>query len=332
MRQLIMFDPRRHTVPILQFIPPDMPCREGETSLLGSGVFVVVEGKHFVITAAHVLEDKERTKLFGFGYHADGGIAVAADSRMPILHAQAVAWAGDDRRVQYSDAVDISVIRPTPSILTALLSGYTPYDLSAEVQEANPQWFIVCGWPGELVVFNRYYDKFEGFDPIVFNAPLGDEDAMKAAKGNARVHQVLKFDRNSEDEFAMPEGIDKFPDLHGVSGGGVWAMREEDYNEYPSAARCLAGIAVEDDPDTGTFLFVKAEHLIKPIRQSLDGPKFHQAQKVRVRDPEQYGVDEGFIYAIENPRGVWVYKLTASLETPEPLEHWIQERFLAPVE
>jgi len=110
----------QHTVPIFDY-------DRGQPSLIGTGVFVLVEGYHFIGTAAHVFEQPFKKVAFGY-MKAERQFEIFGADNMPILMANAEYGRGDSRSAVYKDGLDLAVIKPTEEVLGQLLHHYRPYN------------------------------------------------------------------------------------------------------------------------------------------------------------------------------------------------------------
>src|SRR5450432_1741148 len=93
----------QHTVSVINY-------DQAEPSVVGSGVFTVVDKSHFVVTAAHVFEPG--FEKVGFGHLGKDGFEIFGSTNMNILTAKDQNGTGDARRAVYKDGLDLAVIEP----------------------------------------------------------------------------------------------------------------------------------------------------------------------------------------------------------------------------
>jgi hypothetical protein len=82
---------------------------------------------------------------------------------------------------------------------------------------------------------------------------------VQLVDGNPGVHFALEMNKRKESIDAPTRKRVNLPALHGVSGGGVWSMRPEHNHLYPTCARALAGIIIEDWESKSLAKAIRAE-------------------------------------------------------------------------
>src|SRR5438128_240299 len=97
-----------YTVPILNY-------DRARPFFTGTGVLVLVDQQHFVLTAAHVFESGFRK--VAFGYLKGEQFRIFGADNMKILTAKPQSGAGDAQRAVYKDGLDLAIIEPTDEVL-----------------------------------------------------------------------------------------------------------------------------------------------------------------------------------------------------------------------
>lgn len=195
----------------------------GDADLLGSGVLLQVEGTRFLVTAAHVTDEFfcERWRQILFGT-PDG------DELIPVF---TVRYARSKKRTNANredDPLDLAVLELRPEIadqLSAFMRFVMLSDLALDPDTLKDGRYLVVGYPGFRV------EKDEMDQTIVAQILpyfTGVFDMERNAVPNISSADHLVFDVNRVDE---PEGAGDRLDLdqtHGISGGGVWRILDED--------------------------------------------------------------------------------------------------------
>jgi hypothetical protein len=176
-----------HTVPIFNY-------DHGQPSLVGTGIFTLAKGHHFVGTAAHVFEHPFQKVAFGT-LHRGRGFEVFGADNMPILTAQAVSGAGDTRSAVYKDGLDLAIIKPTADVLKQLLLHYKPYTLLHEATVSLPAWGIASGWPARKNEFNRRQQRCDFETCYHMQWRIAEPDEVAKAGWNADVYFALQGDK-----------------------------------------------------------------------------------------------------------------------------------------
>lgn|GEM_PF-2699816 len=319
-----MFDPRQHTVPIYEFAFNEyVETKPGTAELRGSGVFVEFEGKLFVITAAHVLEGG--ISRIGFGYRDGDRVWVGHTNNAHILTAVATQFERDPRRARYKDDVDIAVIVPTPELADHLLAAYAPMKFTLDYQNHHPKDFVVCGWPGEFNICDPYNDRLF-FQPFSIETPAGEPAELELIGGNPRTQFALRYDSSGKFQTIGGELVDMPRSLHGMSGGGVWAVTEENVSQRVDCAEFLYGIVVEDHNPTHPLLkAVHIDHVVAPLCMGLGAPEFNIADRVIANSAVGHVIDW------KSGESEWIYKISfAKVPTfGDPSADWIPQSALS---
>ena len=198
-------------------------------------VLLMVEKLLFILSAAHVLDERERG-LYVFGPH--GLVALTGE----FITSTPPAIGG-----RKADKADVGVVQLSSTAQSSLAGAgsLTPSDLALDdrVASASGPWhYLVLGYPStRFKTFVREKRlKGEGFILTARPAPHDVYQELGVADFS---HVVLMFDRQDVTNIS---GRVTAPKLSGVSGGGVWALGPVDDEQARDAK--LAAIAVEWAP------------------------------------------------------------------------------------
>jgi hypothetical protein len=244
----------QHTVPIIDF-------DRAQPSVVGSGVFVVVDRFHFVLTAAHVFEPA--FSKVAFGHLGTAGFEVFGASDMPILTARAQSGAGDAQRAVYKDGLDLAVIEPNEDVLQRLQTYYRPFDLRQNLVSSST-WGVVSGWPARKNIYDSkkrvcYFDTC-----YHIQCPIADLQKLNKTDWNTDVFIGLLADKAKDFISATSGQRIHLPNLEGISGAGVWTRSSLVEEPHPTSWS-LAGIVVEDHESKRMLKAIKMEHVWAPL-------------------------------------------------------------------
>jgi hypothetical protein len=245
-----------HTVPVINY-------DRTQPSVVGSGVFTVVDQSHFVLTAAHVFEPGFRR--VAFGHLGTDGFEVFGSDNMKILTAKDQNDTGDAQRAVYKDGLDLAVIEPTADVLERLQSYYRPFDLRHSLS-SSLTWGVVSGWPARKNIYDSRKQKCYFHTCYHIQCPIADLQRLRQVGWNPDVFIGLSGDKAKDFVSADSGQRIHLPNLEGVSGAGFW-MRSSLVYEYEPPSWSLAGIVVEDHESKRMLKAVKIEHVWTPLRQ-----------------------------------------------------------------
>jgi hypothetical protein len=242
----------QHTVPIIDY-------DRARPSVVGSGVFAVVDRFHFVLTAAHVFESA--FSKVAFGHLGTNGFEVFGASDMPILKARAQSGAGDD-------GLDLAVIEPTEEVLERLQTHYRPFDLRQALVSSST-WSVVSGWPARKNIYDSKKRRCYFDTCYHIQCPVADSQRLHQTDWNADVFIGLLAHKAKDFVSATSGQRIHLPNLEGVSGAGVW-MRSSLVEQPHPTSWSLAGIVVEDHESKRMLKAIKIEHVWAPLRQGWE--------------------------------------------------------------
>jgi hypothetical protein len=245
-----------HTVPIINY-------DRGQPSVVGSGVFAVVDEFHFVFSAAHVFEPAFRN--VAFGHLGSDGFEVFGADNMKILTAKAQNGTGEAQRAVYKDGLDLAVIEPTPDVLDRLRSIYRPFDLRQTLFPSSA-WGVLSGWPARKNIYDSRKQKCYFDTCYHIQCPVADLQRLRQADWNPDVFLGLSVDKAKDFVSATSGHHIHLPNLEGVSGAGFW-MRSSAVEEPHPTSWSLVGIVVEDHESKRMLKAIKIEHVWAPLRQ-----------------------------------------------------------------
>ncbi len=241
-----------HTVPIIDY-------DRSRPDQVGSGVFIAVDEREFVVTAAHVFESG--FQKVGFGYLDDQGFHVFGSVGVPILTARAQSGGGNPQTAIYKDELDLAIIEPDAKTLEALYAHYRPFELRSCSFDPGATSGVVTGWPSRKNKYNAYKRQYEFDTCYHIQCPILSVEQTRTAGLNPDIFIALSADKKKD--FALPSGERlHLPNLEGMSGGGFWVNSFD-----PQKGWSLAGVLVEDDAPKRMLKVIRASHIWTPLRQ-----------------------------------------------------------------
>ncbi len=195
----------------------------GEADHYGSGVLLQVEDMRFLVTAAHVSDEFfcERWRQIFFGT-PDG------DELISVI---TVKYARSQKRTDPNrgdDPLDLAVFELRPDIadkLSAFMRFVALSELVLDPEKLTNGRYLVLGYP-EFRAEKDEMDQTVVAQVLPYFTGLYDMERVPAANISPADHLVL--DVNRTDEPASAGNRLDLDHTHGISGGGVWRVLDED--------------------------------------------------------------------------------------------------------
>ena len=201
---------------------------------LATGLLLRVERRHFLITAAHVLDANNEHPTCDLATHGRDGLGEAV-----ILHGESFRTVTPEGRTRLDDRLDVGFIALDAAVVEQI--GEDRF-MGPELMDLNdagcmPALYGALGYPEELNLTitpteARPVTKVPFLYTSVFDAPEEYQRIGVSPNTHLLMHASNKKTRAAGD-IKM-----KLPDLHGMSGGGCWRLTE--YGRNPTAPRLLA--------------------------------------------------------------------------------------------
>ncbi len=195
----------------------------GEGDQYGSGVLLQVEGTRFLVTAAHVSDEFFRERWRQIFFDTPDG-----DELIPVI---TVRYARSEKRTEPNredDPLDLAVCELRPDIadkLSAFMPFVTLSELELDPDKLKDGRYLALGYP-EFRAEKDEMDQTIEAQSLPYFTGLYDMERKPAPNISPADHLVLDVDRMDE-----PAGVGDRLDLdqtHGISGGGMWRILDED--------------------------------------------------------------------------------------------------------
>ena len=213
----------RHTSEISRTTVALFKHVSGEADHYGSGVLLQVEGTRFLVTAAHVSDEFccERWKQIFFGT-PDGENVIPV---LTVRHARSKKRADPNRE---DDPLDLAVFELRLDIadkLSAFMRFATLRELELDPDKLKDGRYLVLGYP-EFRAEKDEMDQTIVAQVLPYFTGLYDMERDPAPNISPADHIVL--DVNRRDQAGGAGDRLDLDQTHGISGGGMWRILDED--------------------------------------------------------------------------------------------------------
>jgi hypothetical protein len=195
----------------------------GEADHYGSGVLLRVEGTRFLVTAAHVSDEFgcERWKQIFFG-------TPDVDELIPVITVFRCRSKKRTAPNRGDDPLDLAVLELTPEIadrLSAFMRFVTLSDLALDPEKLKDGRYLVLGYP-EFRAEKDEMDQTIVAQILPYFTGLFDVGRNPVPNISPADHLMLDVDRMDEADGTW-DRLD-LDQIHGISGGGMWRILDED--------------------------------------------------------------------------------------------------------
>ncbi|RYJ38340.1 hypothetical protein NU08_2663 [Flavobacterium anhuiense] len=176
----------------------------------GTGVFIQIQNHYFLISAAHVFDNYE--ELF-----------------IPLSQNYEIIKAGGEifhinKVIREKDGVDITVMKLDDQCVPHLLRTYNflqADDLAINHIFQSEEYYTFLGYPTTKSKILYKSDIFDSTSFFHFTTPKSKDDDYSKINRNPAVNVITSYNRKlSFNHKKMMFGTG--PDLHGISGCGLW--------------------------------------------------------------------------------------------------------------
>jgi hypothetical protein len=181
--------------------------------LVGSGVLIALGEATFLLSAAHVLDERNQgTWIFG----PNGLLPLTGECLFSSIPSE-----GRD-----ADKLDVGAVRLSDDLARALgeLRILTAYDLDLDdrafVDSPPSKQYLVVGYPASKAKPRRQTRRLT-VETFVLTATALAREQYKRLEVDDFSHLALSFDQR---KVTNVDGRVTAPHLYGVSGGGIWTL------------------------------------------------------------------------------------------------------------
>jgi hypothetical protein len=239
---------------------------ENDAEILGTGTLFKVNSQHYLVTAAHVLEELIATnRLERIGIPLGGSSAAVSNLGKCNIET-----------FKITDPFDAAIIRfEQPELIAALQEGWrflSPKDLTP-IRTDMPN----CLVPGYPRVTTRkagweLSPKFFCFvSSLLSQIP---EDANEVREG---LDIFLQHRERGED---LDGGTSEMPNLKGVSGASIWGVVPNSGDCVWSAESRLKVIGVQTSCRSGSYIRGKSWALVARVFKRFDKRAFEEIESI----------------------------------------------------
>lgn len=176
----------------------------------GTGIFLQIQGRFFLVSASHVLDDFE-------------DLVLPLENGENLFKPGGVTYINEFSGNRDDDPIDIGFLELDEESVEKIKISYRflgEDDLAINHKFENQPYYTFLGYPTTLFKFSQSSNSFNSFPLFQFSTPIQDNEYLKFNR-NLNFNVVTSYEKKR----AYNLRIEKFafgPDLHGISGCGLW--------------------------------------------------------------------------------------------------------------
>lgn len=232
-----------------------------EYKVYGSGVFIQVKNHFFLVSASHVLDNFEN-------------LVIPLEKGKNLFKPGGITYINEFFISRDKDSVDIGFLELDKESVEELLTTYKflkDDDLAINHKFENQQYYTFLGYPTTLSKISQSKNSFHSYPFFQFSTPAMECEYMKYNR-NINSNIVTSYERKKSYNLK----INKFavgPDLHGISGCGLWFTDPMDIftqNKRPKLTAIMTDWPIKDRTKViGTRIDILTEFLRKKLNLQL---------------------------------------------------------------
>jgi hypothetical protein len=230
-----------------------------EPYLIGTGVILEVNSMLFIVSAAHVFDEKDSTTLYLF----------LDEQVLPVNGELYCTVKPNNNRIE--DKIDVAVLRVDNNQEVQIRKLYKPVlidEVDVNDIPSNKKYYAFIGHPENKTKLKHGTFKVKS-EMFSYGSFVADSSTYKQLALLPDFHVVVDFDeRKCIDENGNRYS---FPDAHGMSGGGVWLVENLNYNSSESQINKLVGVGIEIHKSPKALVGTRIGAVIEMIKTKFDG-------------------------------------------------------------
>lgn len=241
-----------------QLLPSVQPIygadQEGLPFQIGSAIFIKIENLHFLVTAAHVLEWNKETSLY-----------VGTGSKLSLVDGQFHILSNGG-----TNQIDLAFMLIKNEIQVKFKNirfiGINELDVNDDGNKSHA--YLVLGFPNSKNKSINKHKKIVKPNPLIFTGVSGfKKNTYDKLNIYEETHLLVKYNkRKIQDE---SDKIMFAPDPIGISGGGVWRIRQYgklDTYQSKNYEPKLVAVLIEWHREHAALMSIRVSALVQALR------------------------------------------------------------------
>lgn len=248
--------------------------KKGLPKATGSGIFLEVENRHFVITAAHVIAEHPNDTYIVIG---NAGVYLGG-----LLHY--VALQASQKR--NDDKIDLAFIELDKAVIDLIKTQHkflTLNDIQIGHVPTSKLQYLAFGYPSTKTKLKKVRNEnLILASPFSYNSKIHPDFKYERFGFRNDIHIAIKF--TGEIISNINKAPHLAPDLAGISGSGLWYLINFPSIEIVQQRR-LVGITIErvNELDNKVLIAISIDVLTEFLRNNLGISTLPKSSKINIK-------------------------------------------------
>ncbi|TXD68737.1 hypothetical protein [Aequorivita lipolytica] len=203
----------------------------------GTGVFIQIEDNFLLVSASHVLDNFEN--LF-----------IPIEEGKNLFKPGGISFINETSNSRNEDSVDIGFLKLDEESVKEILTTYKflqDDDLAINHKFENQPFYTFLGFPQTFSKFSHSRNSFHSYPFFQFSTPIMESKYLKYDK-SPNLNIITSYERKKSYNLKIKQ-FSVGPDLHGLSGCGLWFTNPMDIltqTEKPKLTAIMTDWPIKD--------------------------------------------------------------------------------------
>jgi hypothetical protein len=208
---------------------------DGNPHPYATGIFLTIDNNYFLITAAHVIENREEDIFVGYG-----------NNNVVKLGGELIMNSLPDGLERDDDKIDIAIFRLNEETVGYVSKQYefiTYSDIQVNHEIKELPLYSAIGFPASKNKFNKFKNELKS-RPFIYTTMPAKIEVYKELGCEPFTNIIVHYDKDNVVDYKTKEHS-VGPDAFGISGGGLWYIPSQLVNPGDKIEKKLVGILTE---------------------------------------------------------------------------------------
>lgn len=232
-----------------------------EYKVYGTGIFIQIQNHFFLVSASHVLDNFEN-------------LVIPLEKGENLFKPGGITYINTPSESRDKDSIDIGFLELDKESVKEISTTYKflkEDDIAINHKFENQPYYTFLGYPQTLSKFSHTKNSFHSYPFFQFSTPVIESEYSKYNR-NPSLSIITSYDRKKSYSLKVKQ-FSVGPDLHGISGCGLWFTNPVDIltkTNKPKLTAIMTDWPIKDRTKIiGTRIDILTEVIRKNFRVEL---------------------------------------------------------------